>query len=49
MTNENIKEIDNYCSLCMDINCDGCEYQDIHFRNLPYYKTKKRKQNENRN
>lgn len=28
------KEIDKYCSLCMDINCTGCEYHDVHFRNV---------------
>lgn len=29
-----IEEIDKYCSLCMDINCTGCEYHDVHFRNI---------------
>lgn len=29
-----IEEIDKYCSLCMDINCTGCEYHDVHFRNV---------------
>ena len=31
---ETIKEIDEYCSLCMDINCTGCEYHDVHFRDI---------------
>ena len=34
--NENkiFEEIDRYCTLCMDINCFGCQYHDIHFRNI---------------
>lgn len=30
--NNNFEEIDRYCTLCMDINCFGCPYHDIHFR-----------------
>lgn len=32
--NKNFEEIDRYCTLCMDINCFGCQYHDIHFRNF---------------
>lgn len=32
--NKMFEEIDRYCTLCMDINCFGCEYHDIHFRNI---------------
>jgi len=34
-----IEEIDKYCELCMDVNCTGCEFQDVNFRNVPWYKT----------
>ena len=33
-TPEEIEKIDKYCSLCMDINCDGCSYHDVHFRDV---------------
>lgn len=32
--NKNFEEIDEYCTLCMDINCFGCQYHDIHFRDM---------------
>ncbi len=34
--NKNFEEIDRYCTLCMDINCFGCQYHDIHFRDLKW-------------
>lgn len=33
-----IEEIDKYCELCMDVNCTGCEFQDVNFRDVSYYK-----------
>lgn len=32
--NKMFEEIDRYCTLCMDINCFGCKYHDIHFRDI---------------
>ena len=34
--NKNFEEIDRYCTLCMDINCFGCQYHDIHFRDVKW-------------
>lgn len=36
-----VEEIDNACELCIQENCDGCEFQDVHFRNTPWYKSHK--------
>ncbi len=36
ITEEELKEIDRYCILCMDINCFGCQYHDIHFRDVEW-------------
>lgn len=30
------KEIDKYCTLCMDINCVGCPYEKTHFRDMKW-------------
>ena len=35
------EEIDKVCELCMQDNCTGCEFQDVHFRNVPWYKKHK--------
>lgn len=32
--NKMFEEIDRYCTLCMDINCFGCQFHDIHFRHI---------------